>query len=585
MRCLALLLGLTICQTAWARNLTFVGVSGPSTPLVGSNQTFTVTIRNDSPSFTTPFQVDLRASTDATYDATDTAICTGDVTGGFGTHQQRVFTFVCPWPASPANPYVVARLVGVTPAPISDTNTLDDDAHYGPLQVAGAGGIDLSAGSPATSGPLAPGAAVALTYQLTNTGSQAAGNSRTEVRWSTDTTWDVSDPVLCSDQAPGVGTSTQLSRVVSGCAVPPTATTGTYQLLLRVDADAQIQETDETNNLTVHPVDVVVPITQPDLTLSALDATQPTAAGSLTTLTFTARNDGAGHAPAHLIAVRLSANTTYGASKPLLCTVAVPALPSGQAHAGQSSCQVPPGTPAGAGFLVARVDDDTTVSESDEGNNTRSTPFTVAAPTTGDLADLTIPAAGGVPSVPAGSTVSVSYTLLNDGTGEASSSTTKAWLSADAAWDPSDALLCQDAVPALAATTAAARALSGCAIPAATAAGAWQILLQADADATVPESDEGNNVRPVSLTVRAPGGGGPDTDGADTDAADTHTPSDSDAVPPDSDLPVPDTDPVDTLDTPPGQLGCRCAQSPPPTWPFAAWLGAIAWARRRPRAC
>ena len=117
------------------------------------------------------------------------------------------------------------------------------------------------------------------------------------------------------------------------------------------------------------------------------------------------------------------------------------------------------------------------------------------------LADLTVSALSAPATAAPGAAVSVSDTTGNAAGGlAAGASTTSFYLSANAAWETTDALLGSRAVASLAAG-AISSSTTVVTIPAATASGAWYLLARADSAGAVPESNETNNVRAFAFQV------------------------------------------------------------------------------------
>jgi subtilase family serine protease len=101
---------------------------------------------------------------------------------------------------------------------------------------------------------------------------------------------------------------------------------------------------------------------------------------------------------------------------------------------------------------------------------------------------VTAPAMGG-----AGETIAVNDTTSNQGTGGAAASMTAFYLSTDVRFDSIDVRLGTRAVPALAAGASSA-ATTALIIPQSTTAGTYYVIARADADDSVPESAETDNV-------------------------------------------------------------------------------------------
>ena len=119
--------------------------------------------------------------------------------------------------------------------------------------------------------------------------------------------------------------------------------------------------------------------------------------------------------------------------------------------------------------------------------------------------DLVASALGGPSSTGAGSTIAVTDTTKNNSGGPAfpGTSNTKFWLSTNNVLDGSDVPLGARAVPSLnpGGTSAGSTNVM---IPANTIPGSYFVIAQADADNSIPETNEGNNTRTKAITITAP---------------------------------------------------------------------------------
>lgn len=98
-----------------------------------------------------------------------------------------------------------------------------------------------------------------------------------------------------------------------------------------------------------------------------------------------------------------------------------------------------------------------------------------------------------------GATISVRDTTRNSGSGLASPTTTRIWLSTDKTLDGSDIALGARDVPALAAG-AQHVANTSVTLPS-VAPGSYYLLVQADADGESGESNEADNVRAAAIRI------------------------------------------------------------------------------------
>jgi subtilase family serine protease len=232
-----------------------------------------------------------------------------------------------------------------------------------------------------------------------------------------------------------------------------------------------------------------------DLVVSALAV--PANAGAATTIdaSVTTRNQGAGSSLPSTTRLWLSKNAVVDATDVVLSGVqTVPALSPGATLASVVSLAIPSDTAVGLYFVIARADADGVDAEASEFNNTLGRVVSIGP----DLvaSSLTAPLSTGP-----GSVVTVSETVKNQGGGTSAASTSRFYLSANAALDAADVMLTGGrAVPGLApgATNSGSTVLT---IPAATATGTYYLFAKADGDAAVLETQETNNTTLRSIQV------------------------------------------------------------------------------------
>ena len=140
--------------------------------------------------------------------------------------------------------------------------------------------------------------------------------------------------------------------------------------------------------------------------------------------------------------------------------------------------------------------------------------FDVAPP---DPADLIVSSASAPSAAAAGASIDVTDTTTNQGAGAADTSTTTFYLSVGVLVDPTDVVLGSRTVPALG-SGAGDTATTTLVIPSGTAGGRYRVIVRANADGTVTESNTFNNNAWVTLDVGpdlrvtafdVPGGGAP----------------------------------------------------------------------------
>ena len=287
------------------------------------------------------------------------------------------------------------------------------------------------------------------------------------------------------------GTSSSGSTTVM---IPSAVVTGTYYLIARADADDAVVETLETNNILTRIVQIGSDLSVPTMTVPARAG-----AGSSIVVTDTTTNQAGGAAAPSITAFYLSTSGTGGSGDVLLDGGrAVPQLAAGASSTGSTQVTIPAGTASGTFFIIAKADDGNAVSETSETNNTRSRSIVIGP----DLffTSLTLSPA----TLPAGTNVTVSDTVKNQGAGIAAASTTRFYLSTNSSLDGSDlALTPSRAVPPLASGDSSSGSTS-VTIPLNISPGTYYVIAQADGDGVVAESAETNNVVAIrSIQVTA----------------------------------------------------------------------------------
>jgi subtilase family serine protease len=209
----------------------------------------------------------------------------------------------------------------------------------------------------------------------------------------------------------------------------------------------------------------------------------------------TTKNQGGGAAGASTTRFYLSTNTLLDAGDVFLSDRSVPALAAGASHSAGTAVTIPPGTTGGGYYIIAQADTENAVAETQEGNNLKFVYVQIGP-------DLIVTALTAPTSAAAGATITVSDTTRNQGGGGADASTTRFYLSTNTLLDASDVPLGDRAVPALAAG-ATHSASTSITIPAGTLAGSYYLIAKADADNTVAETQEANNLRFAFISITA----------------------------------------------------------------------------------
>ena len=284
--------------------------------------------------------------------------------------------------------------------------------------------------------------------------------------------------------------------------VPGATAVGTYFVLACGDDTAIVAESNEGNNCRATTTTVQVQSATPDLVEAAVSNPPATVTqGGSFPVTDTAQNIATVGAGTSTTRYYLSLDTAKSGADVLLTgSRSVVALAAGASSSGTVSVTVPTATALGTYFVLACADDSTVVVESNESNNCLASSTTVQVQSA--LPDLVETAVSNPPvTVTQGGSFAVTDTAQNTATVGAGTSTTRYYLSLDAAKSAGDALLTGGRSVALAAGASSSGTVS-VAVPAATALGTYFLLACADDTAVVAESNESNNCRASTTTVQ-----------------------------------------------------------------------------------
>jgi subtilase family serine protease len=336
----------------------------------------------------------------------------------------------------------------------------------------------------------AAGADIVVNDTVTNQGGDGTPESVTRFYLSANSVLDGSDMLLAGSrtvpQLAAGGTSAGPTTVT----IPSSVAPGSYYVIGRADADGVVAETSESNNNLARPTTL-----GGDLVVSALTVPAKIGAGSDVAVTDTTANQGEGGAAASNTRFYLSVNTVVDAGDMLLAgSHAVPELAMGVSHTSTTTVSIPAAIAAGTYYLIAKADGDNAVGEASESNNSRARSTQVG----GDLivSALTVPAKAGV-----GTDIVASDTTMNQGGGGVPSSTLRFYLSANTVLDANDLLLSGSHVVGDLESGASYSGNTMVAIPPSVTPATYYVIAKADADNTVAEAVENNNILSRSIQI------------------------------------------------------------------------------------
>ncbi|MEH2348640.1 MAG: CARDB domain-containing protein [Nostoc sp.] len=341
------------------------------------------------------------------------------------------------------------------------------------------------------------GSTIQLSYQVKNQGAGGAVATTTKFYLSKDTAFSNDDVFLDSDGVNAItagATSSETASVIIKNAIA----TGNYYLLYQADGAGNAVESNETNNFASK----AIAITQADLIIQNAVAPSTTAVGGTIQLSYQVKNQGVGGAVATTTKFYISKDTALSNDDMLVGSDTVNAIAAGATSSETVSVTIKNAIAAGNYYLLYQADANGNIGESNETNNIVSRAIAINGP----KPDLIIQNVSAPSLVDPGSLITVNYQLANQGTATAGTSTTKFYLSKDAALSNDDTLLASNQNYFYSGLGAGYYSSESdfFVLSSSTTFGNYYLLLQADGNGEIFESNESNNVTAKAITVAAP---------------------------------------------------------------------------------
>ena len=275
---------------------------------------------------------------------------------------------------------------------------------------------------------------------------------------------------------------------------------GSYFLIVAADNNNAIGESNETNNALA----VAVTVTKPDLVPTVLTPQTAVIAGRSVSVLCTIANQGDGTAvdgASWSNRLFLSTDAVLDGGDTFLDQFFQNVLAAGNSFSITRNPTIPNVSP-GSYFLILVSDANNSVPESNDANNALAVAVTVTKP---DLVPTVLNAPAMV--LPGQTGVSVMWTVENQGDGTAADSTgnwlDRVFFSTDNVFDVGDTLLTTFNVSTPLAPASSYNRTQAVNIPN-VSNGNYFLIVVADRNGAVPESDEGNNVRTRAITLATP---------------------------------------------------------------------------------
>jgi len=345
------------------------------------------------------------------------------------------------------------------------------------------------------------GGSLSVQDSVRNAGQTAAGASVLAVYLSSDASLDDDDLLLGMRGVPALEPGAA-SEAQGSLTVPAGTPAGSYRLIAFADAEYDVVEAQELNNLRVAgsaltvvagPLANLLP-SQLSFSPASLDA------GQMLSVSEAVRNDGEGAAGTFQVGVYLSLDPVITPSDRLLGLRSVAGLAVGALSFGDDDLLVPVNTPEGAYWVGVLVDVGGTQPELDEFDNAMvaSGQVTVHRPPRPDLVAVAV--SFGATAIDAGQPLTVANEVQNLGLVDAGAFRVGVYISEDSVITTDDILLGERSLAGLAVggTSAAQGAFE---VPAEIGAGTRYVGLVVDHLGAILEQDETNNVLLAAGTV------------------------------------------------------------------------------------
>ncbi|MCY3811484.1 MAG: hypothetical protein OXH15_06790 [Gammaproteobacteria bacterium] len=463
-------------QAADAPDAPDLAVSTPTasdgTPEAGASITLSSTVTNDGDADAPATTLRFYSSADATIDSDDTQVGTvgidalaADADGSGAVSVQA--------PDAPGTVYYGVCVDAVA----GESHTANNCSAAVHVDVQAPPAPDLAVGAP-TASDTAPevGTSINLSATVTNAGDDDAAATTLRFYRSQDATITTTDAEVDTASVGKLSAGTNDPATIS-VQVPDTAGTVYYGACV----DAVAGESDTANNCSA-AVSVDVQPQRPDLAVGAsVDDASPQAETAIT-ISATVTNAGTADAAATTLTYYRSADDTISAADTALDTDAVSVLaPSGTS---QQSASVT--VPSATGIVYYGACVGAVASESATANNCSAAVSVDVQPKRPDLTVGTPTASDAAPE--AGTSITLSATVANDGQADAAATTLRFYRSADATITADDAQVDTTDIGILGAGTDSSGSIN---VEVPDAAGT--VYYGACVDAVADESDTANN--------------------------------------------------------------------------------------------
>lgn len=336
------------------------------------------------------------------------------------------------------------------------------------------------------------GSTTSVSFTVANQGEAASNILANEIRLSTDTVINTSDPLLANSNMSSISAGSSRTNTAT-VTIPASTTPGTYYIGIIADAGNLNAESSETNNTGYRQVTV---IGKPDLYVSNITANSSAYVGDALSLSFTVGNQG--NYASTLVAneIRLSTDTTINNSDTLLANSNMSSISAGSSRTNTATVTIPASLTPGTYYLGIITDAGNANNESNENNNTGYKAITIYGKPDLAVSNISV----NPTSVFAGDPFSVTFTIANQGSAASTLIPNEIRLSTDATITTSDPLLGNSNMSSISAGATRTNSAS-VTMPPATAPGTYYLGIITDAGNANSELNENNNTGYTQITV------------------------------------------------------------------------------------
>jgi YD repeat-containing protein len=353
--------------------------------------------------------------------------------------------------------------------------------------------------------------ALTFTYTIANAGAGGTPNTSWDDSFSLSptATYDSSTAIILDVQsahqgtlAPGDSYTNSVTETI------PNGLTGSYYLLVDTDSGGQVFELDKTNNWGASIGTIAVSSAPADLVVSAANGPASALAGSAVLVNWTVTNQGIGDSAVTSWQDKVYADTgsTVSSNAVLLDSFTHTGLLDAGAFYSQSQLVTLPISLLGPYNLFVVTNGAVLTSPVYESDFNNDTSTAVPIMISQQLADLQVSSVTGPASAVTGSSVSVGWSVQNNGLGETNSNywSDAVWMSTNAAlglFGGTDVLLgkIQHTNPLAAGANYSASGTFS--IPLTVPAGSYYFIIVTNSDSKVYDSDSSNSETATSTTA------------------------------------------------------------------------------------